>query len=304
MNNRRPNILLIGYGSAGKRHAANLMSMGITPYVLTGHPDKRRVKFIKNLGRIRDKDITHCIISSATGRHLADLKSFIANGFPTETFGNDKDMLRVLIEKPVERGLSKAKEIAGIGRRRGVEIFVGYNLRFLDLFNRIQGFIKRKRDKIAIVEIVCGQDLRQWRPGRDISATYSAHRRMGGGVDLDLSHEIDYCLWLFGNKFRKSYLYRDKISQLDIKAPDVFRVGLNYRHFIADISLDYIRRPAERYINIVCRDGEGMRCNLLEADIGASYKKMMRAFLGMDKAGRKKLCSIGEGLDVMKVLEI
>ena len=43
-----------------------------------------------------------------------------------------------------------------------------------------------------------GRIIRDWRPGRDHRTTASATQQAGGGVLRDLSHELDYLLWLFG----------------------------------------------------------------------------------------------------------
>jgi hypothetical protein len=60
-------------------------------------------------------------------------------------------------------------------------------------------FAERLDGRSAItVSAYVGQDLRDWRPGRDHRTTASATQQAGGGVLRDLSHELDYLLWLFG----------------------------------------------------------------------------------------------------------
>ena len=38
-----------------------------------------------------------------------------------------------------------------------------------------------------------------WRPKQDYHTSYSAYKNKGGGVLLDLSHELDYATWIFGS---------------------------------------------------------------------------------------------------------
>ncbi len=45
-------ILVVGYGSIGKRHVRNLMEMGDEAVVLTQHPDELQVRFIEELRQI------------------------------------------------------------------------------------------------------------------------------------------------------------------------------------------------------------------------------------------------------------
>ena len=49
--------------------------------------------------------------------------------------------------------------------------------------------------------------------------SYSASKSKGGGVLLDLSHEIDYINWLFGS-FDVDYVFNGKISNLPISSDD------------------------------------------------------------------------------------
>ncbi len=301
-------ILLVGYGSIGKRHARNLIDMGIRPYILTKHPDKFDAIFLKDINILRDKDISHCIISSPTARHLEDLRKCLTTL---------RELKKILIEKPLECSYSKGKEINRIVKKYKLEISIGYNLRFLKAFDAIKKFVKEKDRRIKIVEVVAGQDLREWRAYKDIRHSYSGHRKLGGGVDLDLSHEIDYILCLFGDRFKKKFIYRSKISNLKIDSPDIFKLILDYKKFIVDVTLDYIRRPKQRYLRIICDDRENLyydfvagtlkidrKLILNDNDIDQSYKKMLRAFLGFDRKNGTKLCSVKEGLDVLRVLGV
>ena len=43
-----------------------------------------------------------------------------------------------------------------------------------------------------------GQYLPEWRKNTDYRKGVSARQDLGGGVLLELSHEIDYIQWIFG----------------------------------------------------------------------------------------------------------
>lgn len=301
-------ILVVGYGSIGKRHARNLIGLGITPYVLTKHPDKLNAKFLKNISMLKSENFEYCIISSPTARHLDDLGKCLMS--------LDK-LKKILIEKPLEASYLRGKKIRNIARKYKLRVSVAYNLRFIEVFDIITKFIKEHRNKIRIVNAVAGQDLREWRPYKDVRQSYSAYREQGGGVDLDLSHEIDYILWLFGDKFRDKFIYRAKIGNLKISSPDIFKLVLDYRKFIVDITLDYIRKPKERYLRIICDNGQNLyydfvtdrleidgKIILNNNDVDKSYIKMLKAFIDVGKEEKNKLCSIEEALNVLRVLEV
>jgi predicted dehydrogenase len=301
-------VLLLGYGSIGKRHAKNLIELGIRPYILTKYPDNLNAPFFKDINEIKNVKIDYCIISSPTARHLDDFKKcLLIPNIPN----------KMLIEKPLECSYSKGEEIKNIAEESGLSTFVAYNLRFLKIFDVISKFVKEQKNMIRIVEVIAGQDLKEWRPFKDYTQSYSAYRAQGGGVDLDLSHEIDYTLWLFGNYFKDKIIYRNKISNLKIDSPDIFKLILDYNTFIVDITLDYIRKPKERYIKIICENGKNLYYNFITStlkvdkktiimndNIEQSYKEMLKAFLDIDKKNDNKLCYIEEGLNILKILEV
>lgn len=300
-------ILLIGYGSIGKRHARNLIELGIKPYILTQHPDKLDAIFLEDINEIKNDNIDYCIICSPTAKHMEDLKG-------CSTLPNTPK--NILIEKPLECSYSKGNEIKDFAKEHDLSVSVAYNLRFLKIFDIIKKFVK-EQNTIRIIEVIAGQNLKEWRPYKDYTQSYSAHRDQGGGVDLDLSHEIDYALWLFGENFKGKVMHRNKISHLKIDSPDIFKLILDYNKFVVDITLDYIRKPSERHLKIICENGENLYYNfitntlkitgkttILNDNIEQSYKKMLKAFLGIDKKHENKLCSVEEGLNILKILGV
>ena len=284
------------------------MGVGIKPYILTKYPDNLNAMFFKDITEIKNEIFDYCIISSPTARHLDDLKKCL-------TLPNKPK--KILIEKPLESLYLRGKEIKDTAEEYGLSIFIAYNLRFLDAFNIINKFIKEQKNLIRIVEVIAGQDLKEWRSYKDYTKSYSAHREQGGGVDLDLSHEIDYTLWLFGSNFKDKIIYRDKISNLKINSPDIFKLILDYNTFIVDITLDYIRKPKERYIKMTCENGKNLYFNfitntlkidgetmVMTDNIEQSHKKMVKAFLDINKENEDKLCSVEEGLNILKILDV
>jgi len=306
MKNRK--ILIIGYGSIGKRHAKNLMDFGIKPYILTKYPDNLDVIFLRDFEEIKNVNIDFCIIANPTARHLDTLeRCVLLSNIPR----------KILIEKPLECSYLRGEKIQDITKKYGIDTFIAYNMRFLKIFNVIKKFIKEQKDTIRIVDVVAGQDLKEWRPYKDYTESYSAHRGQGGGVDLDLSHEIDYVLWLFGDNFKNRIIFKKKISKLKIDSPDIFKLILDYNTFFVDITLDYIRKPKERYIKIICENDKNLYydfiTNILKIgdkqivisnDIDESYKEMLKILLYTDDKNKNVFCSIDEGLNILKILEL
>lgn len=301
-------VIIVGYGSIGKRHARNILELGLVPYVVTRHPLRAPgARFFSSLRDIEDiGSFTHAVVASPTGRHLNDAAWLINAG-----------VKNILIEKPLERSAARGKRILKLAGNRGVKVSVAYNMRYLGAFAFLRNFVKRNRKSIRVIEALAGQYLPDWRTGRNYADSYSAHRALGGGVDLDLSHEIDYLLWLFGSSFKRKAVFRAKISDLKTDAPDICKVILDYGRMAADVTLDCIRKPAERYLKIICEGGGSLRHDFLTNTLTTggrkisfkdgmqdSYKKMMKAFLGIDRKGKTALCTSSEALTVLNVLGV
>jgi len=294
-------VLVIAYGSIGKRHVETLLSLGIQPIVLSKYPDNNSgVKFINHISEIATCDYT--IIASPTARHYFDLKKVLLN----------TDCRKILIEKPLDSTIEKAQLIKELGEKYHAEIYVAYNMRFFNALNKVKKYISDNKDKIRIVEMIGGQYLPEWRPGRDYKQSYSASQELGGGVELDLSHEIDYMCWLFGEpkniEFKKAY----KISKLEINSHDIFKGIYQYDTFLVHITLDYIRKK-ERKLRIHGENellievdfiNKKMQIEKQEissdklVDVEKCYQDELKEFL--EFTDKNRLCTINEGLMVLE----
>ena len=122
----------------------------------------------------------YAVIATETSQHAESLRQLAEADFRGS----------VLVEKPLFAHSAPAPDYPF------ASLVVGYNLRFHPVMT---AFAERLGGRQAItVSAYVGQDLRDWRPGRDHRTTASATREAGGGVLRDLSHELDYLLWLFG----------------------------------------------------------------------------------------------------------
>ena len=297
-----PDVLIVGYGSIGKRHARNLLAMGIKPLVLTQYPDGNDACFFAHLADI-PREVEYCIIASPTVRHHADFEALCRHG-----------CRKILIEKPVAIDVRRAESMKELAKQYGVTAHCAYNLRFMKVFDRIREVVEQHKTDIRLVEIVSGQYLPEWRPYKDYRNSYSAHREQGGGVDLDISHEIDYMSWIFGPPLKIELTIREKISSLDIDSPDLFMGIYRYSAFFVRVQLDYIRKK-ERTLRIIGEhsnilDVDFINCRIviydkvepLEPyfDIDKSYEKELHAFLW--NSDSEHLASLDEGIDVLKLL--
>jgi predicted dehydrogenase len=157
----------------------------------------------------------------------------------------------LLIEKPLASNKEDGLAILEAAKSSGLVCRVGYNLRHLPSLKEFrrqlhQGVIGRT----LCIRCEVGQHLGTWRTGIDYREGVSARKDMGGGVLLELSHELDYLNWIFGPiDWVSAWLGRQ--SNLEIDVEDTAQLLLGFRPksgtpALASLSMDFIRHDATR----------------------------------------------------------
>jgi predicted dehydrogenase len=157
----------------------------------------------------------------------------------------------LLIEKPLATNLTDGQAINVAAQAKGRIVQVGYNLRYLPSLqffrDRIQqGCIGR----VLSVRCEVGQSLESWRTGADYRQKVSAQRSLGGGVLLELSHELDYLAWIFG-RIDWVGAWFGRQSDLEIDVEDTAHLVLGFQSSeasrpVASVGLDFIRHDTTR----------------------------------------------------------
>jgi predicted dehydrogenase len=282
--------LVIGLGSIGQRHARVLTELGhdVATVSRRGGGDYANIA-----DAVSGAGLEYAVVATETAGHAGTLSELAEAGFRGT----------VLVEKPL---FSKAGPVPDYPFAR---LVVGYNLRFHPVMT---AFAEQLRGRPAItVSAYVGQDIRDWRPGRDHRATASSTTDAGGGVLRDLSHELDYLLWLFGAWHRVAALGGSSGAR-QLEVDDNISLLLEMqRAQVVQAHMDYLDRPGMRKIRVNLED------ETLEADVfggkltvnGAvreipserdqSYKAMHDAALN----GVDPICSFPQGLAVMDLIE-
>jgi predicted dehydrogenase len=238
------NVLIIGLGSIARKHIAALRSLALPVNLLalrSGH-DSPHTEGVQDLYSWEEvpAEIAFAIISLPTHRHTEAIAECADRHIP------------VFIEKPVAASMNGLHELSASLQKEQVLNYVACNLRFLPVLQFLKQELGSKR--INEVSVYCGSDLSAWRPGTDFRKSYSADETKGGGVHLDLFHELDYVCWIFGMPVSSRGIVRNQ-SALGINAPDFANYLLFYPHFTAGVTLNYYRKDAKREIEIVFENG-------------------------------------------------
>lgn len=275
-------ILFLGLGSIGLRHAGlirnlfpdhTLFAMR-TRAASAGIPGTREASDLamENLGirEVRDwveagqLGIEAAFITNPTHMHVPTALECARRGW------------HLFIEKPIGTTMSGVKELQAAVRERGLTAYVAYDLRFHPVVEALRNMIRGSR--VVEAEVVCTSWMPAWRPGRDHLATYSARADMGGGVLLDLSHEIDYAAYLFGNLDRLRGRMGRR-AEVTLDAEDFAELetecagGAHVR-----IRLDFADRREARTVAIRLADGRVLEGDLNGMRIRGSFPEAARAF--------------------------
>lgn len=162
----------------------------------------------------------------------------------------------LFIEKPLSHTLDGVDELIATVSDNGLLTYVACVLRFHPVLQRISTLLAN--DSIGEVysfRVYSGSYLPDWRPEQDYRTSYSADPEMGGGVVMDLIHEIDYSYWLFGDLMTvRSWV--GQVSSLDIESEDLAETIVETEAgVVGQIHLDYYRSDPRRTIEISGESG-------------------------------------------------
>lgn len=236
--------------------------------------------------------------------------------------------VHLLVEKPLAASARGAAELVALCEASGVTLMTGYNLRFLPSLQQFRALLAEQRvGRVLSVRASCGQYLPAWRPNTDYRAGVSACSALGGGVLLELSHELDYLRWLFGEVgWVSATLHRQ--SDLEIDVEDTAHLVLGFTGtaattpVVASLDLDFVRHDWTRTCVVIGESGtlrwNGMTgtIDLFTADadgwrqLGASapnpdesYVAEWRHFLACVRDGSRPSVSGRDGLAVLELVD-
>lgn len=295
-------VLIVGLGSIAQKHiiAIRELIQNVEIFALR----REGAEFVKIDG-ILDvfepvSNLDFVIISNPTSEHANTIKKLLSLGIP------------MFIEKPLFNSLENKNLVLEVTGAK-ISTYVACNLRFLDCINFLKQYLENKR--INEVNIYCGSYLPDWRPGIDFRTSYSSIKELGGGVHIDLIHEIDYLVYLFGFPNSINKTFRNN-SSLDISAYDYANYLFEYDKFCVNVILNYYRRNPKRSIEIVCEEGE-YRADLLsnsvflndalifssDQQIKDTYLLQMKYFLENNLKGsnNKSFNNINEAYNILKL---
>ena len=222
------------------------------------------VSSFKTLSDVKDiQYYDYFIIASETSKHYEHLK-YICSKVENK---------KILVEKPLYDKTYKLLESNNL-------IFTAYNLRFHPVLEKLKNEIEKEH--VYYVNAICGQYLPTWRPDQDYRLSYSANIEQGGGVLRDLSHELDYLTWLFGD-INKIDSINTKVSELDINSDDIFTaIAVTKNKTILNVTVDYISKAPMRRL-IIHTENKTIEADIIHNRIAISDRDTKEDITFLDK---------------------
>jgi predicted dehydrogenase len=243
-------FLIAGFGSIGRRHFRNLLSLGERDIVLyrthhstldenelAGFPVETDLRVALAYGP------EAVIISNPTALHL-DV------AIPAAQCG-----CHLLIEKPISHSRARLDELQQAVKQNGTQVLVGFQFRFHPGLGQVKKLLQHRAigDPYS-VRAHWGEYLPAWHPWEDYKQGYAARLELGGGVLLTLSHPFDYLRWLFGEV--DSVTAVTTCDGLNMPVEDLAEILLRFKSgLMGSVHLDYLQRPTSHWLEIIGSKG-------------------------------------------------
>ena len=310
-------LAIVGLGSIGRRHLRLISE--IRPdikiiVVRSGHgsacdEEKMAVKITDSIGDAIKEGIQAAIISSPATLHLKQSLELAKNG------------IHLLIEKPISHTSDRVKELLKIVNENRITTMVGYVLRYDLGAIKFKNWLDNKiKGKILHARIECGSYLPDWRPDQDYRKTVSALSELGGGVLLELSHEIDYLYWFFGKPKDVQAQIRNS-GTLDINVEDqVDLLMTSEQGYCISVQIDFNRRHVERKCKVLTTEGEliwdAVKQNVTWKGVNKEqfkyeynnernsiYRKQLEVFFDCIENDNDPIVTVKDGINVISLID-
>jgi predicted dehydrogenase len=278
-------IAVAGTGSIGRRHIAQLQALlpGLRLVLLRAdarvdaYAEALQAEVVPNLDAALQQPLDALVVATPSALHAEAVLEGLAAG------------LAMYIEKPVATTAPQLRALQThlVSGSACPLTQVGCNLRFLPSLLRLRKLMQEGViGRVVRASFEAGQWLPDWRPQQDHRQSYSAHSHLGGGVLLDLIHEIDASRWILGELSPVACTIAE-VPALRIRSEGA-ATGLlrSTDGALVQLGLDYVaRRPLRRY--------------QLVGELGSLIWDLPRQELILETPSQKQQIGCGpEGFDV------
>ena len=311
------NIGIVGLGSIGKRHlrlARKLRPEIKIIAVRSGKGEKVEEekiadKIVYNMEDTINTGIQAAIIATPATFHVDQALRLMNLG------------IHVLIEKPLSHSLENVDELLRAAVEFDAVGLVGYCLRYDPAALKFKEILATEKiGQILSVQVICSSYLPDWRLNMDYHQSVSAKKELGGGVLLELSHELDYIRWFFGD-MKSVYANIQNSGTLDIDVEDsADMIFESDKGFSVSVHLDFNSRNTRRECIVRCSNGDltwdaiankvtwqtangSEELETYKNDRDYIYKEQLKHFFDCIENNKEPAVNIDDGAIVLNMIE-
>lgn len=245
-------VVVIGLGAIAARHRKNIKQLFPEAKIFAVSASGRALAqpiddaeaILLNLDEIIPLLPDFVIIASPSSLHAKHAITLINANIP------------VLVEKPIAATTDQADVLLAVSMQNHTPVAIGYCLRFMPAALTLKRIVESNLIG-DIYHCTCnvGQYLPDWRPNKDYQTTVSANAELGGGVLLELSHELDYLQWLLGDlQFEHAILRGSKDLHLDVE--EIADITLStVSGTICQLHMDFLQHVPQRKCQLIGHKG-------------------------------------------------
>lgn len=310
------NIAVIGLGSISERHRENIKSLFPSCQIVVMPSSGRTVSklpknadvVVNSIDELIKLNPIFAIDASPASMHAQYSSAIVEAGIPC------------LTEKPMATNLQQCEKLISAKNSTGTKVNIAYCLRFLPEADIIKSLIDNNElGELYSVQISTGQYISQWR-NKNVHDTVSVNKALGGGVLLELSHELDLISYLLGPvNLDFSRTLSSKALGLEVEdSADLMLSTINENITPVFVHIDFLQKSAQRKMVIICalgrihwdilantitlynEEGETKLYKNPDYDKNIMYLDMLREFNGHNSA---RLSTLEQARDVISIIE-
>ena len=247
-------MLICGFGSIGKKYYKLLrlnyknIKVGLLRHnSRDNYLEKDDVKIFHTSEDSLSWDPDAVIIANPAPFHLRQAIFFAQNNIP------------LLIEKPLgvdSQIFNSCKDLESLSKN--IPILVGYVLRHDPAHNQIKKYLRDELiGRIVDASFSCGSWLPSWRENQDYKNSVSARSELGGGVLLEMSHELDLANSFLGKiDIKHSVISNSNLLDIDSNVEDKALItGVSKDQVFVNINLNFCTKPSFREVLLIGSNG-------------------------------------------------
>lgn len=254
-------LLIIGAGSIGARHTRAFRELGGSVTLVDERADRAREiaarygcsSWYGTLEHVPLDQFDAAVIATPADTHIPIARACANAG------------LHLLVEKPLATALSGTADLIEECHQKNLTLAVAYVLRFHPVLERVREICQEGTlGRLLSLSAVCHHYLPSSRP--NYKETYYVSATGGGGVVLDLSHELNYVEWLLGS-LKLSYRRLATVPELGTPGEAIAGLCLISEH---EIPVQIHLHAADRHIRRECHivgSRTSLSANLLTGEI-------------------------------------